>query len=305
VLAQTYDHWELLLVDDGSTDRSTEIARRYAHEYMDRIRYLEHPHHENKGMSASRTLGVRHARGEYIAYLDGDDVWLPNKLERQLALFRVYPEAAMVYGPLLCWHGWTGKPEDQDKDCLYGLDDIGIHLNGNQLIRPPKLLSLFLVHELFIPAGVMVERRVLEEIGGAEEHFRANYEDAVVDVKICLRWTVYLSDECWYKYRVHPNSCTRIANRAGTMANERRAFLEWVEQYLMKEGARDRELWRALRRALLPYRHPTVYTIKGGTRNVMDAAASIARCVARVALPLPARDWLRTRLAKSRKTPQF
>ncbi len=79
VFAQTYDRWELLLVDDGSTDASTAIARRYARRYPDRVRYLEHPDHSNRGASSSRNLGVQHARGAYIAFLDSDDVWLPRK----------------------------------------------------------------------------------------------------------------------------------------------------------------------------------------------------------------------------------
>src|SRR5215207_5031419 len=83
VLAQTYDNWELLLVDDGSTDSSTEIALRYANRYSGRVRYVEHPWHQNRGASASRNLGIRHAKGEYIAFLDADDVWLAHKLEQQ------------------------------------------------------------------------------------------------------------------------------------------------------------------------------------------------------------------------------
>src|SRR5829696_811917 len=76
VFAQTYDNWELLLVDDGSTDDSTQIALHYAEQYPERVRYLEHPGHQNRGMSASRNLGVSQAKGEYIALLDADDVWL-------------------------------------------------------------------------------------------------------------------------------------------------------------------------------------------------------------------------------------
>src|ERR1700752_2947232 len=72
VIGQSHANWELLLVDDGSTDRSTAIAREHAARMPDRIRYYEHEAHANRGMSAARNLGLDHARGRYIGFLDGD-----------------------------------------------------------------------------------------------------------------------------------------------------------------------------------------------------------------------------------------
>jgi len=116
VLAQSYDNWELLLVDDGSEDNSTMIARRYEKKYQPKVRCFEHDGHSNQGMSASRNLGLSHARGEYIAFLDADDVWMPHKLEQQAAILNSRPEAAMVYGRTLIWYSWSGEPEDEYRD---------------------------------------------------------------------------------------------------------------------------------------------------------------------------------------------
>ena len=97
VLQQSLADWELLLVDDGSTDESTAIARGFAQRDPSRIRYFEHAGHANRGMSAARNLGLDHARGSYIAFLDADDIWLPEKLREQVSALNDNPRAGMVY----------------------------------------------------------------------------------------------------------------------------------------------------------------------------------------------------------------
>src|SRR5437870_6205119 len=81
VFTQTYDQWELLLVDDGSTDASSKMAKDIADQHPQNVRYLEHEGHKNLGMSASRNLGIREAKGSYIAVLDSDDFWFPQQLQ--------------------------------------------------------------------------------------------------------------------------------------------------------------------------------------------------------------------------------
>ena len=181
VFAQIYDNWEILLVDDGSTDRSTAIALQYAEQHPVKVRYLQHDNHENRGMSASRNKGISNAHGKYIALLDADDVWLPPKLKQQVAILESQPGAAMVYGPLQRWYSWTGKPEDMQRDYM---PELGVQ--PNTLIKPLGLLSLFLRNEDIVPtpSGILVRRNLTEEIGGFDETFRGMYEDMVFFLKL-------------------------------------------------------------------------------------------------------------------------
>lgn len=86
VIAQTYKHWELLIIDDASTDNSFQIAQKYATKDS-RISVSKNNNH-NGMPSAPRNLGVQNARGRFIAFLDSDDLWFPQKLEQQLTLFK-------------------------------------------------------------------------------------------------------------------------------------------------------------------------------------------------------------------------
>src|SRR5215203_2510421 len=109
VLYQTYTHWEIMLIDDGSADGSTALAKEYASRYKNKIFYVEHEGHANKGLSATRNAGIAKAKGELIALLDADDVWLPQKLERQVAIFQQNPDVALLCEPSLYWYSWQNK----------------------------------------------------------------------------------------------------------------------------------------------------------------------------------------------------
>jgi len=93
VREQTHKNWEVVLVDDGSTDDTAQvISARYGND--PRVRYL---YQTNAGVSAARNAGIRESRGDYVALLDSDDVWKPWKLALQLACFRSFPDVGMVW----------------------------------------------------------------------------------------------------------------------------------------------------------------------------------------------------------------
>jgi glycosyltransferase involved in cell wall biosynthesis len=162
VIAQTYDNWELLLVDDGSVDNSSAIAINYAKNYPEKIRYLEHENHQNRGKNASRNLGIKNGKGDYIALLDSDDVWLPHKLEQQVAILEQYPEAGMVYSKNDYWYSWTGKPEDIQCDQKF---PFGIE--PNRLVQPPQLLLFMLEggNRIPNPSNPLLRREVFKQVG--------------------------------------------------------------------------------------------------------------------------------------------
>ncbi len=296
VLAQTYSNWELLLVDDGSTDGSTAIAKNYAAQYPDKIRYLEHPNHENRGMSASRNLGLSKARGKYISPLDGDDVWMPQKLEQQVAILEAHPKAAMVFAPLLIWYSWTGKPEDRDRDHPYGIaKEGGLHPFHDTLVLPPKMLSLFLRYDYLVPGGVLARTDIIRAVGGGEDSFRGSFEDAIVHVKVCLKYPVYVKSEPWYKYRIHPDSCEREVIKAGKAEETKLIYLNWVEQYFIQQQIKNSEVWQALQFAFFPYRHPYLYYWQKNCLDFVRQNKILIKTIITKLLPPSTIEWLKTK----------
>ena len=95
VLRQTYQNFEVIVVDDGSRDGSLEIVRRYA-EANEKVRVYTHPNHENMGLPASVKLGVKMSKGEYVAFCESNDAWHPQHLEKVMELVRRYDDVKIV-----------------------------------------------------------------------------------------------------------------------------------------------------------------------------------------------------------------
>jgi glycosyltransferase involved in cell wall biosynthesis len=256
VYAQTFDDWELILVDDGSTDGSAGIARA-AIDRDPRVRYVQHPGGANRGMSASRNLGASVSAGEYLAWLDADDVWFPQKLEQQVAVLDAHPRAALVYGRTQHWYSWTGEGDDRDRDYLSVLG-----VDPNTLVEPPMLLTLALESRAPTPGPgeFLVRRASFERAGGFEEEWWTLFEDQVFLAKLYLAEPVFVSDEAWIRYRRHDRSSTRMAGAGGRYALGL-LYLEWLERYLRENAVNEARLWRALRRKRRRYSHPRAYAL--------------------------------------------
>lgn len=261
VLAQSYEQWELLLVDDGSTDSSEAIAREYVRCYPERMRYLTHPGRANRGMSASRNRGMAAAHGVYLAFLDADDVYRPVKLARQVAILESQPEVAMVFGATQHWYSWSGREEDKARDSYRRLG-----VPPDTLVQPPALVRLFMNRQAQTPGmcGVLVRREAAEAVGGFEEQFRGMYEDQVFFYKLCLRFPVYVESGSWDRYRQHPASVSRRALQSGEWRLDGRPnqaiglFLAWLERYLQEQQVTDEAIWQLLHHQQWPYRHPVL-----------------------------------------------
>ncbi len=184
VLRQTFRDYELIVVDDGSTDQTPQVAARY----QGRIRYHRQ---ENRGLSTARNVGCQLARGEYFAFLDADDVWFAQKLTRQVALLERHPEAGLV------------------SSAMELMDRSGAPLSGIKPGSPPGETFVEIVRQgTAAPSSYVVRRRCFEEIHGFDKQLVA-MEDLEFCLRIAARHQIVHIPEPLGRYRVHGMSLSQ------------------------------------------------------------------------------------------------
>jgi glycosyltransferase involved in cell wall biosynthesis len=193
VFAQTFRNYEVVCVDDGSTDKSRDIISEVSSGNAQAVRLFC----QNRGgQSASRNAGVSNSSGQYLAFLDQDDIWYPHKLAQQVAKLENNSTAVLVH----CDHDLI----DEDGKVL--------RRNASQTVRraPPKDWAVQLLgpHAWILPTVFMVRRAAFERIGGFDPALR--YDE---DADLCLRINDYgesvFIEEAGAAHRVHGASAGR------------------------------------------------------------------------------------------------
>ncbi len=199
VLAQNWPKLDIIVVDDGSSDRSAEIVRT---QFPD-VRLLEQT---NSGVAAARNLGIAHAKGDWIAFVDADDIWLPEKLHAQWQALEHHPETRMAY---TAWHVWPCSNPEPESSLLADLDkrsnDIR-HWDGPSGWIYPDLLEDCCVWT----STVLIQRSLFEEIGVFDEKLRIG-EDYDLWLRASQVTPIIRIPKPMALYRMHPDSITKKA----------------------------------------------------------------------------------------------
>ena len=205
VLAQTYPHWECLIIDDGSTDNSRSVAERYVQRDA-RFRYL---YQVNKGMSAARNAGVAAATGDYVQFLDADDLLAPRKLELQVAFLEAHPSVDLVYGDMRYFRHGTLTELSQSMDMLNKPWMSGEEGQGEVLINAIVEKNLMVVN------APLTRAELLRRVGPFAEDLRS-VEDWEFWVRCAMAGAHFRYDpspETWALVRVHAKSTSQNMRR--------------------------------------------------------------------------------------------
>lgn len=237
VLDQTHSDWELIVVDDGSTDRTSDLVQQIAGSES-RIRYL---FQENSRLGKARNNGIQHSSGNLIAFLDSDDLWLPQKLEMQLQIQKS-TNADLVF---------TGAHIFRDNNVSDETQAFPIVPGAH---RGHEMFDLLLKLNFIPVMSVMMKREMFDAAGPFEE--AAPYhgcEDYDLWLKVAKRGALFYGmEEKLIRYRRHPGAMTH--KRSGVLKPMLRVVTRHLKDSGLSEAAkihRVRTLYRELIAALI------------------------------------------------------
>ena len=185
VLDQTLRDLEIIVIDDGSTDNTREVVSPFPVTYF---------HQENQGVCKAYNRGAALSTGEYIYFLDADDVALKDALEKEVKVLDSHPEVAFSYGQAYVM---------TEQGHVYRVRKSSI-LNSSAIVDGKEQIRELLFINRITSSTVLLRRRCFEEVGGFDERMGAISEDRHLYVRLCKRYPVAYIAEPLIKYRVHP-----------------------------------------------------------------------------------------------------
>jgi glycosyltransferase involved in cell wall biosynthesis len=205
VLAQSYTDFELIISDDGSTDGTLELARSLEQQHLQRIRVIAGERNQGKAAALNRALPIR--RGELIAWLDGDDVMLPDKLARQVAALDANPQAV----------GCAHDAEMFDSDSGAVIGPFSLLANGGPL-RSGGIEMLFDPTYKMLPSAIMFRAQACPAHGFNEQLTFTN--DWLFDIEVFRQGNCVAINEILVRYRRHGDNFTTRAAESGVAYEE-------------------------------------------------------------------------------------
>jgi glycosyltransferase involved in cell wall biosynthesis len=226
---QNENSWECLIVDDGSHDNSLAIATQWASQRPNKVRVLQHPGKSNHGVAASRNLALAVARGQWVAFLDADDVWLPSKLSCQRKFIEANPNVEIVgtrINPILtedveatvktAVHDWADKMSDFE-DSLDALARVSRLLSGNP----------------FCISTVTVKKDAILSVSGFTETLMYQFEDWLLWCKLAVEHRMAIIKDTLVLYRWTPGGFSAsLKNRDAESAARAEMlwhYFRWLE----------------------------------------------------------------------------
>lgn len=196
---------EIIAIDDGSSDNTYELATQLAKSSPIPMRVLTHPQKANKGVAASRNLGIIESKGEWISFLDADDAFLPKKTITQLTWLKQNSDYLCI-----CSYGYNVDPEDRPVDGWNSNQIAGDYqtINVKHRITEPYTFDSLQKGCAIVNSTFLAHREVLLWSGLLPETIAHQAEDWILFARISLKWSIPVVKEPLIYYRVHPLSWT-------------------------------------------------------------------------------------------------
>ena len=223
VFAQTFQDFEMLCVDDGSTDNSAAVLTQYG----ERIRVLRQ---KNAGQSVARNAGVTVAKGQYVAFLDQDDLWYPSKLMHQVAALDADPDIVLV-------HCDFDRIDDGGRMMQEG---AGMSERATALASP---MGQLIGEALIFPSAMMIRKTAYEQVGGFHRELQG-FEDFDLIARLKERGRFMMLEETGMAYRVHGHGFTRAGGLH--IIRSREKFLRRMQELYPGDRAKQMIVQRML-----------------------------------------------------------